>query len=46
LQQPQFSFATGTNNYTTLELDPASKSVTVTYIDGSGMKFHEENFVP
>jgi alkaline phosphatase D len=46
LQQPQFSFATGTNNYTTLKFDPASKSVTVTYIDGSGMKLHEENFVP
>ncbi|HUS32781.1 MAG TPA: alkaline phosphatase D family protein, partial [Kofleriaceae bacterium] len=46
LQQPQFSFATGTNNYTTLHFDPASRSVTVTYIDGNGVKFHEENFVP
>ncbi|HTL31776.1 MAG TPA: alkaline phosphatase D family protein [Kofleriaceae bacterium] len=46
LTQPQFSFATGTNNYTTLHFDPASRSVTVTYIDGNGTKFHEENFVP
>jgi alkaline phosphatase D len=46
LQKPQFSFATGTNNYTTLHFDPATRSVTVAYIDGDGVLFHEENFIP
>lgn len=46
LTAPQFSFATGTNNYTTLKLDPIGRSVTVGYIDGTGHELHSESFVP
>jgi phosphodiesterase/alkaline phosphatase D-like protein len=46
LNPPQFSFATGTNNYTTLGLDPATETVTVQYYDGDGTMFHSESFVP
>jgi alkaline phosphatase D len=45
LQPPQFSFATGTNNYTTLRFDPAAGDVTVVYVDGEGKEFHSESFV-
>ena len=41
----QFSFKTGTNNYTTLRFDPAGGEVRVTYIDGAGSAFHTEAFV-
>ena len=43
---PQFSYKTGTNNYTTLKLDPVGRSVTVGYHDASGTMFHSESFVP
>lgn len=43
---PQFSFKTGTNNYTTLKLDPVARSVTVGYHDADGKLFHSESFVP
>jgi alkaline phosphatase D len=46
LTAPQFSFKTGTNNYTTLKLDPVGRSVTVAYHDADGMMFHSESFVP
>jgi len=46
LGAPQFSFKTGTNNYTTLKLDPVGKSVTVGYHDAEGVMFHSESFVP
>ena len=46
LTQPQFSYATGTNNYTTLRLDPVARSVTVGYHDAAGAMFHSESFVP
>ncbi len=46
LQPPQFAFATGTNNYTTLKLDPTSRSVTVAYHDATGAVFHQTSFVP
>jgi alkaline phosphatase D len=46
LTAPQFSFKTGTNNYTTLKLDPVARSVTVGYHDADGMMFHSESFVP
>ncbi len=46
LTSPQFSFATGTNNYTTLKLDPVGRSVTVGYHDAEGTMFHSESFVP
>jgi len=46
LTAPQFSFATGTNNYTTFQLDPIGKSVTVRYYDADGTMFHSESFVP
>jgi alkaline phosphatase D len=42
LNAPQFSFATGTNNYTVLELDPATLTLTARYIDGTGAEFHVE----
>ena len=42
---PQFSYKTGTNNYTTLRFDPAVGEVRVSYIDGSGTAFHTEAFV-
>jgi alkaline phosphatase D len=45
LQPPQFSFKTGTNNYTTLRFDPASGEVRVGYHDGAGSEFHTEAFV-
>jgi alkaline phosphatase D len=46
LTAPQFSFKTGTNNYTTLKLDPVARSVTVGYHDADGMMFHSESFIP
>ncbi len=46
LGAPQFSFKSGTNNYTTLKLDPTAKAVTVSYFDGDGEMFHSETFVP
>ncbi|HEY5944140.1 MAG TPA: alkaline phosphatase D family protein [Kofleriaceae bacterium] len=46
LTGPQFSFATGTNNYTTLKLDPVGRSITVGYHDADGTMFHSESFVP
>ena len=45
LTAPQFSYKTGTNNYTTLRFDPAAGEVRVSYIDGSGTTFHTEAFV-
>lgn len=45
LQPPQFSYATSTNNDTTLRFEPSARSVTVKYIDGEGTEFHSENFV-
>jgi alkaline phosphatase D len=46
LQKPQFAYATGTNNYTTLRFDPASREVTVGYHNAAGVEFHSESFVP
>ena len=46
LTAPQFTYKTGTNNYTTLKLDPVGKSVTVGYHDADGTMFHSESFVP
>ncbi len=46
LDPPQFSFASGTNNYTTLRFDPIANTVTVAYFDGAGTMFHSESFVP
>ena len=46
LTAPQFSYKTGTNNYTTLQLDPVGRSVTVRYYDAAGTMFHSESFVP
>ncbi len=46
LNAPQFSFATGTNNYTTLRLDPSTREVKVAYHDGAGAEFHTESFIP
>jgi len=46
LTAPQFSYATGTNNYTTLKLDPISRSVVIAYYDASGTLLHSESFVP
>lgn len=43
---PQFSYKTGTNNYTTLKLDPVGRSVTVGYHDADGTMFHSESFIP
>ena len=45
LTGPQFSYKTGTNNYTTLRFDPATGEVRITYIDGTGSSFHTEAFV-
>ena len=41
----QFSFKTGTNNFTTLRFDPVGGEVRVTYVDGEGTAFHTEAFV-
>jgi alkaline phosphatase D len=46
LQKPQFAYATGTNNYTTLRFDPASREVTVGYHNAAGVMFHSESFIP
>jgi len=45
LLAPQFSFTTGTNNFTTLRFDPALGEVRIGYIDGDGSEFHTEAFV-
>jgi alkaline phosphatase D len=46
LTAPQFSYKTGTNNYTTLKLDPVGKSITVGYHDAEGVELHSESFIP
>lgn len=46
LLAPQFSYKTGTNNYTTLTFDPATRAVTVGYHNAAGETFHTESFVP
>lgn len=45
LTAPQFSFKTGTNNFTTLRFDPALGEVRVGYVDAAGTEFHTEAFV-
>ena len=39
----QFQYATGTNNMTMLRFDPGAKTVTVTYVNGSGSEFHSKS---
>jgi alkaline phosphatase D len=46
LTAPQFAYKTGTNNFTTLKLDPVGRSVTVGYHGADGAMFHSESFVP
>jgi alkaline phosphatase D len=45
LTAPQFSYKTGTNNYTTLRFDPMLGEVRIGYTNGMGMEFHSEAFV-
>ncbi|MFK7989372.1 MAG: alkaline phosphatase [Sandaracinaceae bacterium] len=40
LREPQFSWASITNNYTTMELDPTGPQIRVTWHDGSGDVIH------
>jgi phosphodiesterase/alkaline phosphatase D-like protein len=44
LRAPQFDWASGTNNYSTIALDPDRREVTVTWIDGSGGAIHDETY--
>lgn len=43
LNQPQFAWASGTNNFTKLLFDPTARSVTVTYINASGQPFYSSS---
>ena len=45
LRAPQFSYATNTNNFTTLRFDPAIGELRVSYTNGAGTTFHTESFV-
>jgi len=44
LQPPQFDFATGTNNYATLHLDPSAGTVRVQVLDGDGHGLHDGTY--
>lgn len=39
VDDPQFDFASGTNNYAVLDLEPRERKATVTYHDGAGAAF-------
>lgn len=41
---PQFDWSTGINNYTALALDPATRVVTVTYVDGRGRQLTQRAY--
>lgn len=45
-REPQFTFASGTNNYTELAFDPMTGAVTVRFIDGDGAVFEEQTITP
>jgi alkaline phosphatase D len=44
LGAPQFRWAAGTNNYSTLDLDPMTRTITVRWIAGDGTEAHRESF--
>jgi alkaline phosphatase D len=43
--EPRFDFSTTTNNYTTLELIPATSTIRVSWIDGRGSTFEVREYV-
>jgi alkaline phosphatase D len=45
LGAPQFDFASTTNNYTVLELDPATARVRAYWVDGSGSVAETQEYV-
>lgn len=46
LRPPRWPFATGTNNYTTFELNPATGKVRVTFLDGNDRSLFSQEFSP
>lgn len=44
LNAPQFDWAATTNNYTTLALEPSTRTVTFTWIDGDGQAIHTQSY--
>lgn len=43
---PQWDWASGKNNWTEIDLDPASGQLTLRYTDGAGRVFHEATYTP
>ncbi len=44
LQPPRWPYATGTNNYVTLHLEPMSREVRVVFHDGGGVELYSKTF--
>lgn len=44
LGAPQFRWASGTNNYSTLDLDPSTRTITVIWHRGDGTELRRETF--
>lgn len=44
LQPPRWPYATGTNNYVTVQLEPVSREVRVAFHDGAGMELFAQTF--
>lgn len=44
LYAPQFDWASGTNNYTAIHLDPVTRQVRVVFIDGSGQPIEDRTY--
>ncbi len=44
LNAPQWDWSSGTNNTTRLSLNPMTRTVTVTYVDGSGTNIAQRNY--
>ena len=45
LTAPQFSFKTGTNNFTVLQFHAATGEVRIGYVDGAGSEIYQTSFV-
>lgn len=44
LRPPRWDYATGTNNYLTLELDPATRGVRLAFHDGGGVQLFAKDY--
>jgi alkaline phosphatase D len=45
LRPPRWDYATGTNNYLSLELDPATRTVRLAFHDGDGRQLFSKDYV-